>query len=293
MPLFVLALCPARAAGPSTDLGRRKAQLHLALPRAACRAMRWKCCSTSLVPGLSDELRAAHPRARRGRAASTRSRPSACCSTGACSSARASTYRPAGDDRDARGAGDAAGADRCPARRPLRGRAAHACRTRPCSARRSRFGDWLPSRACPTADLEPLLASLVRKEVLSLSVRSALARARPVRLPPGPREAGRLRDALPEGAQDAASRSGLVPASHSATTTRSSRCSPRTTSTPTGCAGRRGRRRIRDEARQMLVRAASGLRRSRPTRRRSDAYERAIELSDDPPCRPTCTSTRA
>ncbi len=46
------------------------------------------------------------------------------------------------------------------------------------------------------AGLEPVLASLVRKEVLSAAGGPALARARPVRLPAGPRPPRRLRDAL-------------------------------------------------------------------------------------------------
>ena len=52
-------------------------------------------------------------------------------------------------------------------------------------------------------DVERILRDLIRKEVLTRPGRRTLARARPVRLPPGPAEARRLRDALqdrPEGA---------------------------------------------------------------------------------------------
>ena len=52
------------------------------------------------------------------------------------------------------------------------------------------------SRGLAEDELEPLLASLVRKEVLGRPGGPALARARPVRLPPGPRAPRRLRDAV-------------------------------------------------------------------------------------------------
>ena len=67
------------------------------------------------------------------------------------------------------------------------------------------------SPACAEAELEPLLGSLVRKEVLSVQADPALARARPVRLPPGPAQARRLRDALEAGAAGAAPRRGRAP----------------------------------------------------------------------------------
>ena len=51
-------------------------------------------------------------------------------------------------------------------------------------------------------------ASLMRKEVLSLQADPLLARAGPVRLPPGPRQEGRLRDALAQGAEATAPRGG-------------------------------------------------------------------------------------
>ena len=119
----------ARAAGAAraaADLGRRPSELHLALPRAALRRRRWRSCSTGLVPGLPDDGARADPRPRGGRAA-VRGRDRAdAARPRRCSSRRAPSYRPVGDDRGARGAGDAARADRGPARRPHGGGAAPA-----------------------------------------------------------------------------------------------------------------------------------------------------------------------
>ncbi len=66
-------------------------------------------------------------------------------------------------------------------------------------------------RARPRPRLEPLLAALVRKEVLVAPGRPALARARPVRLPPGPAQARRLRDALASASASAPPRRGRPP----------------------------------------------------------------------------------
>ena len=64
-------------------------------------------------------------------------------------------------------------------------------------------------------------------------VRPALAGARPVRLPPGPRPPCRLRDALQARAQDPApGRRRLPPRKHSPTRTKWPRCSPPTTLPP-------------------------------------------------------------
>ena len=57
----------------------------------------------------------------------------------------------------------------------------------------------------PESELEPLLAGVVRKEVLGTAVGSALTRARPIRLPAGPRPPRRLPDPLQARTQDTAS----------------------------------------------------------------------------------------
>ena len=59
--------------------------------------------------------------------------------------------------------------------------------------------------------LEPLLAALVRKEVLVAPVRPALAGARPVRLPAGARAARGVRDALAARSQGEAPGRGRLP----------------------------------------------------------------------------------
>ena len=85
------------------------------------------------------------------------------------------------------------------------------------------------------ADLEPLLVGLVRKEVLSIQADPRSPERGQYSLPPGHRQARRLRDGLEAGAQ---ARSTWRPPSSCRRSgarrrTRSSRSSPRTTSTPT------------------------------------------------------------
>ena len=88
----------ARAAGAArapADLGRRAAELHVALPRAAlaagdggaARRARARACPTSCATRSSRA-----PRASR----CTRSRRCGCCSTAACSCRTAPSYRPTG-----------------------------------------------------------------------------------------------------------------------------------------------------------------------------------------------------
>ena len=167
----------ARAAGArraAADVGRRPPQLHLALPRAAARerdggaARRVSCracprpCATQILARAEGVPLYAVETVRmlldRGLlVAGGRGLP------------------PDRGDRRARGAGDAPRADRRAARRPLGRRSGGCSRTAPCSARRSRATAWRRSRASRADELEPLLASLVRKEVLA----SRPTRARP------------------------------------------------------------------------------------------------------------------
>ena len=131
-----------------------------------------------------------------------------------------------GRDRGARRARDAARARRRAARRSRRPRSGGCSRTPPSSARRSRRrASSALSGPVRGRSSSPLLTSLVRKEVLSRPGRSSLARARPVRLPPGPAQARRLRDAR------------RSPSGRPATSRR-----PRTWSRPSGRASRRSSR---------------------------------------------------
>ena len=158
---------PARAPGPAADLGARQAQLHLDLPRAAVARG---------DGGAADRPRAraprraarADPRARRGRPALRgRDRPHAARPR----PARARGQRVSADRRDRR-------RSRCP-RRCTRSsppgstgspRRSAACVQDACRARegRSRCAGSRRCHGLDEAELEPLLAALVRKEVLSL-----------------------------------------------------------------------------------------------------------------------------
>ena len=118
---------------------------------------------------------------------------------------------PAGRrDRLARGAGDAARADRRQARRAVGGGAARCCRTRRCSARRS---PEMPLAALAGAETERRAAARVAgpQRGARRAGRSAFAGARPVRLPAGPRQARRLRDACEARAPGEAPGCGRVP----------------------------------------------------------------------------------
>ena len=80
-PLFVLTLARPELADRRPDLGRRAAQLHVALPRAALRAGDGELLA-GLVPGLPKASARRSSPARRA-SPCTRSRPCACCSTAA------------------------------------------------------------------------------------------------------------------------------------------------------------------------------------------------------------------
>ena len=115
--------------------------------------------------------------------------------------------------------------------------------------------------------------------------RPALARARPVRVPAGHRQARRLRDALEEGAQGEAPRGRRVPrvAPGAPRRTRSSRSSRRTTSTPTTPArDDPDAEEIRATAREMLVRAGERAASLGGERRGAARVRAAVELTDDP-----------
>ena len=189
----------ARAAGAArapADVGRRQAQLHLASTSSRCRRQAMEELLAGLVPGLPDEPRARRswsaPRASR----STRSRRCGCCSTAGALVQEGSVYRPTGPIESLEVPGDAARADRRAPRRPARRRAARAPgrgRARQdvheAGARRAR-------RSCREDELRAPAHVADAQGGARRPGRPALARARPVRLPPGPAPQGRLRDAL-------------------------------------------------------------------------------------------------
>ena len=123
--------------------------------------------------------------------------------------------------------------------------------------------------------------------------RPALTRARPVLVPAGHRQAGRVRDDLEAGAQDEAprGRSSSCRPSGAPRRTRSSRSSPPTTSTPTTPPPTT---RTPPSSARRHARCSSGPRSARPrwarTPKRNARYERAVELTDDALCRRSCTS---
>ena len=175
VPARVVAQPPAvraraRAARSSPSGGRRSApaaatRRTLSLEPlsergdgAAARRASSRACPTS-----SGRRSSPAPRASR----STRSRRCGCCSTVACSPARAtSTGRPGRSRRST-------SPRRCTRSSPHAStassrRSGGCCRTPPCSASRSRRPALVGAFRASRAELEPLLTSLVRKEVLSV-----------------------------------------------------------------------------------------------------------------------------
>ena len=192
-PLYVITLARPGAARAAADLGRRPAQLQLALPRAAAGRRRWRSCSPGSCPACRPRCASRSSRAPRA-CRCTRSRRCGCCSTAACSSRRAPVYRPVGEI-DALEVPEtlhaliAARLDGLsPDERRLLQDAAVLGKTF------TRAGARGARRAAET-ELEPLLAVARAQGGARRAGRSALAGARPVRLPAGPRPARRLRDA--------------------------------------------------------------------------------------------------
>ena len=156
---------PAGAARAAADLGRRAAQLHLALPGAARRRRRWRSswpASCRGFPRRSATRSSRAPRASR----STRSRRCGCCSTAACSSRRAPSTGLTGpiealEVPETLHALIAARLDGLSAeeRRLLQDAAVLG---------KTFTRDALAALAGAEAELEPLLTALVRKEVLGV-----------------------------------------------------------------------------------------------------------------------------
>ena len=270
-----------RAARAAADLGRRSPQLQLALPRAALRrgdggaarrSRSWparRSCGRRSSPG------------RRG-SRSTRSRPCACCSTGARSSRRGrSTGRPGTIESlevpETLHALIAARLDGLPAeeRRVVQDAAV--------------LGKTFTKQALaaltglPDGELEPLLSSLVAQGGLRRPGRPALARARPVRLPPGPAAQGRLRDAGRRRDRKVRHLAAAAFLERRSPSRRSSRSSPRTTLPPMRrrptrpTLPRSGRRPASSSPAP-----ASAPRRSARTRRPSATSPRRRSSTDDP-----------
>ena len=163
--LYVRRARPARVRGEARDLGRQ-ARLHTALPRAARRA-RDGGAAHRPRPRAPRRPACADPRPRRGRPAVRRGdRPHAARPWPV--TREGDVYRPTGADR---------ASWRCP-RRCRRSsphastgsspRSAASSRTARCSARPSRSTASARLAGLDAADLDPLLASLLRKEILAV-----------------------------------------------------------------------------------------------------------------------------
>ena len=153
--------------------------------------------ATAYVPGLPAELTRAGAGAGARGCRCTRSRRCGCCSTAASWFRTESIYRPTGPIEEPGGPRDAARARSPPAW------TASDPEERRLLQDASVLGKTFSSEALaalagiPEPELELLLAKLVRKEVLGRAGRPSLPRTRPVRLPAGPGQARRLRDARP------------------------------------------------------------------------------------------------
>ena len=284
-PLFVLALARPGAGRTPARLRRERPQRNDALARAALRRRRWRQLLDGFVPGLPGELRGADPRPGRGRPA-VRGRDGA-------DAARPRPARP----RGRRVPADRARSRRstCP-RRCTRSSPPDSTASTPDERRllqdavgaRQDVHARPASRRCPglaEPELEPL-AHIARPQGGALRPgRPALAGARPVRLPPGPAEARRVRDAREARAQDSASRRRRAPRAglrcRRAGDRRGGR-RPLPRRLPGGARRRRRGRRSRPGRRRCSPVQASARRRWRRTTRRSATSSRRPSSADDP-----------
>ena len=232
-PLYVITLARPELLErrPTWGAGHRNFTSRSTSSRS--RPPRWRSCSEGLVPGLPGGSDRADPGPRRGRAA-VRGRDGAhAARPRRCSSRTARVYRPVGEIEslevpETLHALIAARLDGLSTeeRRLLQDGAVLGKTFTPGRAR----GAWATTReARPRA-----AARLAGPQGGSVPPdRPALARARPVRLPAGPRPPRRLRDADQAGPPDEAPRRCRVPERQPREKTRSSRWSRRTTSPPT------------------------------------------------------------
>ena len=167
----------ARAAREATGLGRRQAQLHLALPRAALRRRRCASCwpgSCRACPSRPSRRSSRAPTASR----STRSRPSGCSWPRAGSRSRTAPTARSATSTSLAVPETLDRAHRLAARRPRRRTIGRSCPTRRCSARASRSPACRPCRASTRRELEPRLA---RPRPARVCSPSRPTRARPER----------------------------------------------------------------------------------------------------------------
>ena len=201
---------PGRSSPTSGRRGARVSATSRRSTSSRCRARRWSSCSPGSCRGCPSRRASRSSRARRA-SRCTRSRRCACCSTAACSCRTAPSTCRSGEIGELEV--------------PETLHALIAARLDGLSAEERRLladgavlgktftRDGLQALSGLGADaIEPLLASLVRKEVLARAGGPPLARARPVRLPAGPRAPRRLRDALAARAPRAPPRRRRVPA---------------------------------------------------------------------------------
>ncbi len=276
---------PAGAPRAAPGLGRRQAQLHLALPRAAARAGDARAPRPASCPGLPEAaVRAIVARAD-GIPLYAVETVRMLLADGRLA-ARGRRLPPGRRPDDARGARDAHRAHRLAPRRARPGRpGARLGRRRPrpeLHARRARR----PSRASPRPSSSRACAALVRRELLTLEADPRSPGARPVRLRPGAHPRGRLQHARQDGPQGPPPRRGplLREPRHRRARRRARRPLPgRLPERARGPGGRRARRPgparpaggRRPGRRPRLARPGRSRSSSRPSTVTTDAAERA------------------
>ena len=281
--MFVLTL-PGRSWPSGGRRGARAAATSPRSPSSRSPDARWSELLDGLVPGLPDELRGQILARAEGVPLYAVETVRMLLDRGLLAR-EGDVYRPTGQIEALEVPETLHALDRRAARRARAGGAAAAPgrvgARQDVHERRASGGALRHVRGASSSRCSP---SLVRKEVLSRPGRPALARARPVRLPPGPlRQVAyeTLCEARAEGAPPGRRR-GTSTRRSGRTRTRSSRSSPRTTSTPTRRTRGRGRRRDQGAGLETLARAGERAASLAANEEAQRYFAQAAELTDDP-----------
>ena len=186
---------PARADRAASDLGRRQAQLTSLYLEPLATRRDGRRCSPDSSPGCPTSCAAASCERAEGMPLYAVETVRMLLDRGLLVQ-RGARYRPAGDDRDARGARDAACAGRGAPGRPRAGDERRLLQDAAVLGKTFTVEGARDAERAAAAEVEPVLAGARAQGGAVAPGRPALAGAGPVRVPAGPGAAGGVRDAV-------------------------------------------------------------------------------------------------